>query len=323
LEDWETIQFFIDKVHNLHLSSQRNNNITSPVFCRTTYDGKEQELFNPAQPFAQGITWDGGMKLASNSSCRQNFPCCTVRYNEMLNNNPSIRIDLIMKELEHYECKLGTAALPKETVRELIGHLIKAGRGHKKRRKLTSDISSTQFLESGAKIELTLLKLDCDKDFESRKNLDNQRKLKNVIDWIQEFNIETAQFVQGGDNLLDYNICAQNCNGFTLLHAAIYIQDPDMVKRLLKLGADPRMICAEGTAFDLSQMLFEHHKQYNNCFPGSVDVLSAMEAFADASGKDDTFSNKSIDETTLDDMNSLTKRSEKSLTLICGEAALL
>lgn len=300
LEDWETIQFFIDKVHNLHLSSQRNNNITSPVFCRTTYDGKKQELFNPAQPFAQGITWDGGMKLASNSSCRQNFPCCTVRYNEMLNNNPSIIIDLIMKDLEHNECQLGTASLSKKTVRELIGHLIKAGRGHKKRRKLTSDISSTQFLENGAKIELTLLKLDCDKDFESRKNLDNQRKLKNVIDWIQEFNIETAQFVEGGDNLLDYNICAQNCNGFTLLHAAIYIQDPDMVKRLLKLGADPRMLCAEGTAFDLSQMLFEHHKQYNNCFPGSVDVLNVMEAFADVSGKDDAFSNKSIDETTPD-----------------------
>ena len=77
-------------------------------------------------------------------------------------------------------------------------------------------------------------------------------KLKEVVQWITQFNKEAK--LDGNGAALSGDIKAPGC-GISLLHAATYLHEPDLVAQLLELGADPVGGSDVGSAKMLAQNL--------------------------------------------------------------------
>jgi len=81
----------------------------------------------------------------------------------------------------------------------------------------------------------------------TRENL--ARRLFTLIDWLENLKRDAA----GVGMSIDANVTFPLHGNLTLLHAAVYLQDRKLVRRLLQLGANPNFCgCMEGTPVELS-----------------------------------------------------------------------
>jgi len=90
------------------------------------------------------------------------------------------------------------------------------------------------------KVKFAFRKVPFTKDFLSTKRKLVHDKLTSIVSWIHRFNKEElTATTAAGNQLLTAHICAPNYNNVSLLHAAILLQNSDLVEQLLQLGANP------------------------------------------------------------------------------------
>jgi len=159
--------------------------------------------------------------------------------------------------------------------------------------KIVERLPPNEFLTSCA-ISIAASKEDKETHARKAKSAEVAGKLKEVIQWITQFNKET-QADSAGAFTLSGDIKAPKC-GISLLHAAIYLDEPDLVTQLMQLGANPAAPSDVGSARMLATNLLGDKEDKKSC-----EVLSIMMGNAGheiCGGIDSTASQESADSAT-------------------------
>jgi len=79
------------------------------------------------------------------------------------------------------------------------------------------------------------------------------RQIDLVSEWIQAFRNEKKETTDEEGDDLDINIGISISGGMTLLHAATFTGDPNLVRKLLISGADPNANSSLGLPIDIAR----------------------------------------------------------------------
>ena len=113
---------------------------------------------------------------------------------------------------------------------------------------LTRNLEGNDFIVGGS-MTLSFRKAPLGATFAAEKRAESVRKLNTALDWIAAFQKDT-------DEVFNPNISLGSRDDLSIVHAAVYAADKNLVVRLLQLGADPTEKGAEvGSAQDLCASL--------------------------------------------------------------------
>lgn len=194
----------------------------------------------------------------------------------LVHHNPGIPDERRQIAIELYsdDCYLGSVTL-------LCGEISSLCTQFKKPYTLEKEIvydSNSQ--SSGAKINFSIQKTDLKRGYLAEKRQVASNKLKEVIGWIRRFNSET-------NNALSGHICA--ADNVSLLHAAILFQEPKLVERLMKLGANPYSQSSMGSAMALAlNMSDSNYKQCSEERKALESILKILQGHFDEEGFQDS-----------------------------------
>jgi hypothetical protein len=129
----------------------------------------------------------------------------------------------------------------------------------------TFPLRSTPCLESGY-LSVEIQRLPYDSQYEEKVKVAQSNELSGLISLIESLR---------SDNIdLPGNLHIPTANNLSLLHAAIYLENADIVKRLLSLGARPSSDLPVLSPLELSKSLNIKHP--SKC---SEEVLYALDSF--------------------------------------------
>jgi hypothetical protein len=130
----------------------------------------------------------------------------------------------------------------------------------------TQPLSSSSGELSSGFASITANKRGADKEYITSKKIEVLRKLNTQLDFIERFNKDPTT---PPDARLTANIIG--IDGKSILHAAIQlVDDTDLVKRMLRLGADPRSSSHNGIGTPLSLAQKNLHRANENFLQAHV-----------------------------------------------------
>lgn len=93
------------------------------------------------------------------------------------------------------------------------------------------------------------------KDYLKLKRDEARSKLSTLAEWIKRFQFDAYEWNKCFDEDLGASVAdIRVSDNISLLHAAIYIRDSDLVEKLLQLGANPIAESKVGSALSLARM---------------------------------------------------------------------
>ena len=118
----------------------------------------------------------------------------------------------------------------------------------------------------GGSMTLSFRKAPLSDTFAAEKRAESARKLNTALDWIAAFQKDTKE-------VFNANISLGSRDDLSILHAAVYAADKNLVSRLLQLGADPTEKGAEvGSAQDLCATLADSSTEVGRAI-GEIKVI--------------------------------------------------
>jgi len=145
-----------------------------------------------------------------------------------------------------------------------------------------------RFIQAGARVHLSIQKLEVEPEYLQKKEQEGCDKVQEVIHWIQQFNSEMVRAEGAASPRLKAQICGKN--GYSLLHAAISFAMPELVKELVRLGADGTIQSPAGTAIlharqldytCRNRLLHDYHDHDKKETDFNPEVVSQKEALRD------------------------------------------
>lgn len=122
--------------------------------------------------------------------------------------------------------------------------------------KLHSDLESSKYLNS-CRIILNVKRRAAEKDYREKKRQEATKKLKDLLQQIDNFVIETGN-VYMESLAAEIRLSMPHAPAMSLLHAAIYLDEPDYVEVLMKkYGADPHSKKSRETPLALAEKKFD------------------------------------------------------------------
>lgn len=266
IKEWVNVELVPKNVSNLALTPQgREHPSTDFLFCVVNIDGRMQDTTMPLIPFSSS---------SPDWSNVQNCPKYKLSYNKRLEfsykQKREISVDLVKgsSKTTNMNATLGTWKEPVENIKEAVE---KEGSGE-----LSGQLSRTELLESGLmSVKFKSASPQC--QFFRRKRVEVARELTKLTGWIKSFREEVNAF-DATDNLLDANISLPSCGGVSLLHAAVYVADLNLVNELLSLRADPNKNSIVGSAVNLAvNLAAEKPCTSNQDVHGTlIDILNSL-----------------------------------------------
>ena len=234
------------------------------IFALVNLDGRAQEPSMPLIPFSKMADW------TQVPGC----PKFTLGFNEKLEFSykleRKVKVELIKGSSKDpgNNIKLGSW---EETVEKIKDALASSGEAE-----LEHEIRNSEYLLDGS-MTVKVTKRKPDSEFFRRKRIEVARELSNLADWILNFQKET-RFVDGKHSL-DANISLPTSGGLSILHAAVYVADLNLVYRLLTLGADSSSTSTEaGSAENLAVNLADRNISSQNTenYGTLIDIMNAL-----------------------------------------------
>jgi hypothetical protein len=218
------------------------------VYAQIFVDDCPVEPHMPMIPFSSKINWQD---MGGNRPYYITFDIKTdAKYRPTRN----IRVDLMKgKPAAANEVKLGSW----ET--RLLDVEKKLSRNPGKSDIITSDLQCTDYLMEGAYMEVGFKNVRRDQNTFRRKRHEYLKKIGQILEWIKFFQKDT---IDAGSSSPLINADISYFDNTSLLHAAVYLFDSNLVDCLLQTGADvARKSRDVGTAIDLSGNLWEESKR--------------------------------------------------------------
>jgi hypothetical protein len=129
----------------------------------------------------------------------------------------------------------------------------------------TFALRSSPFLESGY-LSVEIQRLPYDRQYEEKVKMTQSNELSGLIALVESLRSENID--------LSINLQIPTANHLSLLHAAVYLENVDIVKRLLSLGAKPTSDLCGLSPLELSKSLNQRSPNKFNS-----DVLQALSSF--------------------------------------------
>ena len=229
---WERLNLNVDRIKNVCLTVEGEEHPGSQVLeCRTFIKGEEMKPIPliPIEgtimhdwrndPSSRGYSFNYNPHLTDQS--RSNAVFSLFKGDRKVDARPPILLGEVVVPLS----RISTAVAEKE-------------------KRIEKVLLPNEYLAS-CEVSMVPKKLEAD-EVRKSKAAEATAKLKDVIAWITQFNKETR--VDGSDvGALSGHITAPNC-GISLLHAAIYLDEPGLAKQLMDLGANPSAPSHVGSA---------------------------------------------------------------------------
>lgn len=242
--NWERVNVKVDRIKNVCLSVRGAEHGGSQVLqCRARLKG-EQMPPSPLIPIDGTIMGDWRSDPAS-SGYAYNYNHGLAKKHD--SGDPS-RKQLV---LSLYKGDTNDA-VPQLLLSKANIELSRISTKAMEKEKIEETLDPSEYIAS-CSIELTpsVAKDDEETRLRTEKAAEAVSKLKDVIEWINKFNKEKGVNV----GALSGQITEPE-TGISLLHAAIYLDEPDLVSQLVRLGANPEAPSHVGSARLLAHNLY-------------------------------------------------------------------
>ncbi len=265
--NWERLNLNVDRIKNVCLTVEGEEHPGSRVLeCRAFIKGEEMPPL-PLIPIEGTIMHD----WKNDQSTRGSY---SFNYNpHLLDPNRSNAVISLFKGDRQVDARppilLGEAVIPLSRISTAIAE---------KEKRIEKELPPNEFLAS-CEISMVPKKLEAN-EVRKSKAAEATAKLKDVIAWIHQFNKETK--VDGNDvGALSGHITAPRC-GISLLHAAIYLDEPGLAKQLIDLGANPSAPSHVGSASLLATNLLGERNEDQK----ASELLNLLRGHSSNRGRD-------------------------------------
>ncbi|GKY93752.1 hypothetical protein MPSEU_000342300 [Mayamaea pseudoterrestris] len=233
-------------------------------FCVETLDMEDLQVLAQQQPSDIYLKWSSQIKVAGVSESRRlkianvidgrTSETSCLHHNCCLDRDGKFDLFLVSKALDEKTKILGTATVARSDLCTS---------------KLTWDepialkfVPTTGSEVPGATVKIRVRRTLLSLDFIESMRSTERTKIKEIADWIQRFNDDLSH-EKGFDSKLSFNV---QVAGESLLHAAVHLEDPELVDELICLGSRSGNNCktsplalaldmAEGSKDDRSAVL--------------------------------------------------------------------
>ena len=233
------------------------------VYAQIFMDDFLIEPHMPMIPFSSKINWkDMGGNVP------KYYATFDIETDARYRPERNIRIDLMKgRPLAANEVKLGSW---EKTVLDVVKILQKNSSNSET---VTSELKCTDYLMEGAYMDVEFKKVKRDGTIFRRKRNEYARKIGGILEWIKLFQKDTQN--AGKKPLIDADI--YYFGNISLLHAAVYLYDSNLVRAVLHAGADvSRKGKGIGSAIDLSGNLFEESKRTKDGLDEEYRIITGI-----------------------------------------------
>ena len=234
------------KATSLKLTKLANDSTSAHfLYCDVKIDGMLKSPSMPMIPFSESADWT---KV-------QDCPSYKASFNKVIDSKyrkeREVQIDLIKGTKSLIETCLPLVSC--KVSLEKINDVLESEQGNI----LSCPYESTKYLYGG------------EIDIRIERNAGNlQRKRKEIaelitltLDWIKNLQSKTSCSSQP---IIDGNIYFTSCESISLLHAAVYTCNPDLICQIIDLKADPLHKSGVGTPIDLTMNLIDKARLQQN-----------------------------------------------------------
>ena len=237
---WERFEIKLKGIEGLRLddpsSALNGRTISGRVF---SMKGKAREELHSIPPTP--LTFD-----EKDSSYRLNFDpdmhSYHMNYNDSLSDNRKVKVELRLRG--------GNAPVPLGSVYIKLSELHKKCPPDREWKHLSVAATSSDTMIE-ANLNISARRTATDRDMVEVKRRGMLEKLKEVLDWIEQWNLENS-LAEHSPAMLSANIRAGE--QLSLVHAALYLHDCELMERVLQLGGNSKAAfslarnMADGTA---------------------------------------------------------------------------